>query len=266
MTWGALQGGGGGSSSIGADVVRYNSTTKKLYTSGGDISLAAPEYTWDSKPAAFDVPRGERIRIYDPTTFSGTGYNPMGILMESDTSVYRPVGEQVIYSRWARADAPLSTLAIPGTPPAESLYTLASGTYPVIPGNLLYPGMTLRTRIHFLNKATANAASGLNYVRWGNAAGLTDPQCGYGSNGPAASVSIELDIFTKCLAIGVNGVGSVLNYFIPKNSASSIAPPYVNNAASIDTTKSWTLTPSWANTNTGDTRYIVGYTVSILPE
>ena len=247
------------------NVPQYNSVSKHLEIGGTRVSFAAPEYTWSNKPLALDVPRGELIRVYDATTFSGTGYNPMGTLFESDGTYLRPFGEQILYANYARSDAPISTLTIPGSPPAESLYALSAGTFPVIPGSLMYPGMVLRTRIHIVNKATNNAASGANFIRWGNAAGLTDPYFANEGNTTTANVGVEMDFMIKCLAIGVNGVGSVISLFPTKNGSNLTNPPYLNNSASVDTTKSWTMTPSWANTNVGDARSTVGYTVSILP-
>jgi len=137
----------------------YYSNGTSWYQIGG----VEPMYTWANFPEANTVPLGTTFRI-DPSSFGGTYKNPLGILMVSDGTNWRPKNGRQTMARMASTLAsPASSCTTLGT--SDILFDIATNFS--MPARLLaYTGIGVSVKAVFA-KTGADATASTFRVKMG---------------------------------------------------------------------------------------------------
>lgn len=180
--------------------------TPAAYYSNGttwyQIGDNEPMYTWATIPAANSMPSGTTVRV-DPSSFGGTYKSPLGILMVTDGTVWRPKGGAQLMARGASSLAsPIATVTGTGSDvlfPITTQFSLPAGL-------LSYTGIGIRVRAVF-QKTGADAAASTFRIKLGknNSSGTSDIVASIATNAVALD-GAKLNQTARVTTLGANTV------------------------------------------------------------
>lgn len=199
-----------GQVNISAQMYRNNYVKTGLNSSGqirwlesaaGVINVPSV-YPLSEIPYPWMVPVGTKILIDPASCLSGFGATLLPLKFISDGVVWRPDGEQVLYSVFGSYAAPANTLGAQN-PAAETVFPMG-GARPQIPFQLLYKGIGIRIKFTGM-KNDADTAATLFRVRMGTNSATGSDTVAQVQTAAAAASEIPFDVIARVTTLGAYG-------------------------------------------------------------
>lgn len=225
-------------------------------------------YPLGGQPYPEDVAVGTSILIDPGSCLSGAGMTACPIRLINDGTVWRPDGEQIMYSSFGSYASPVLSVAAQ-SPANTEVSFFPVGTRPLIPHLLFYLGIGVRVNFVAQKDADAAATASTFRCRFGTSTGVTNNSIlTQGFTGAAASQEMTFDRTLRITGLGEGGNGK----FTTQSAAKLFTPatPTNDNSAgdfslNFSAAADCYVFLNHAVNNTTSGAYLISFSISLVP-
>lgn len=234
----------------------------------GEIFDPSPKlYDWANIPDPSTVPAFTEIRVNPDSMLSGQYRRdiPIRFVSNEDQTLWKPDGEQVLYSGLGSAAAPILTGSISNN--VELTLIANASDVPTLPAGLMYPGMRIKIRT-LITRVTGSATALQTFHRINTVNNLSGDIISNHSSAATAGSPAYVESELRVHTLGDRGsTGGTAKAVVNRDAVTAL--PTVAIGVDINTGFSTTqlvyISLSYKNSSATDTHNFIWFDVRIAP-